>query len=184
MSKDGDDLIGFRLLNQSIVDDDVLLPRQAIKVGIGVSAALRPVNDKKLLQGELMAGCELLDLGFKLSLVQRRQLIEQRLDENGIRSGGEQLQAGSKDPQVKHKLVSCFLNDLQEGSQDGRHQQDGKHVGLDHVSDEQLGSLLVETKFFLQNKRAVHASRQAKNLLDDDEAQDKENGVADFPSEP
>lgn len=147
-------------------------------------ASLASINDKKLLQGKLVTGSQLLDLGLELALLQRRQLVEQGLDEDGVGSRRKQLQASSENPQIEHKVTTSLLDNLQKRGQNGGHEGNSQQIGLDHIRDEQLGRLLVEAKFFLKHKRVVDACRERKNLLDNNEAENKEDGVADFAGEP
>lgn len=71
MTQDGDNLIGLTLLNQSVVDDDVLLPGQAKEVGIAVGAALATVNDIQFLKGEFQFPSEVLNASLKCTRLQR-----------------------------------------------------------------------------------------------------------------
>jgi len=45
VSKNSLDLFGVRLLNQGIVDDNLLLPRQTGEVGVTVSTTLAAIDD-------------------------------------------------------------------------------------------------------------------------------------------
>lgn len=96
-----------------------------------------------------MSRSELVDLCLELAFLQRRQLVEQRLDKDGIRSSSKQLETGGENPQIKHKLVTSLLDNLEEGSQDGGHKHNSQQVRLDHVHNEKLGRLLVEAKLLL-----------------------------------
>lgn len=112
VGQDGDDLCRIHLLNQCIVDDNVLLPGQAVKVGVGVGATLAAINDEELLQGELVGRGEFLNPCLERALVQWREFVEERLDEDGVGGGGEELQAGGKDPKIEDELVARLLDDL------------------------------------------------------------------------
>lgn len=56
MSQNSEDLLWFGLFQESIVDDNVLLPWEAVKECVGVSAALATIDDVQLVQGELELG--------------------------------------------------------------------------------------------------------------------------------
>jgi hypothetical protein len=184
VGKNGDDLVGFRLFNQGVINDNVLLPWQTVKVGVGVRASLASINDKQFLQGEVVGGSQFLNLGLEFALLEGRQLVEQGLDKDGVCGGGEELQAGSKDPEIKDKLVARLLDNLEEGSQNRGHEDNGQQVGLDHIGNKELGRLLVEAKLFLQDKCIVDACGKREKLLDNNEAENKDDGVADFAREP
>lgn len=49
VGKNGNDFIGLRLFNQGVVNDNVLLPRQTVEIGIRVRASFASINDKELL---------------------------------------------------------------------------------------------------------------------------------------
>lgn len=76
MAQDRHDLLGLALLDQSVIDDDMLLPRQAEEVGVGVRAALAAVNDKHFVQRELESLREGLHFGFQLALLEGREFVE------------------------------------------------------------------------------------------------------------
>ena len=46
-------LFGLALLDKSVVDDDVFLPRQSIEVRVAVGTSLTAINDIQLVQWEL-----------------------------------------------------------------------------------------------------------------------------------
>lgn len=49
MTQDGHDLFRLAFLDQRVVDDDVLLPRQAVEVRVGMRASLASVDNIHLL---------------------------------------------------------------------------------------------------------------------------------------
>lgn len=183
VSQDRENLVSFGLFQQSIVDDNVLLPRQTVEEGIGVSAALAAVNDVQLVQGEVEPSSQFVDLCLELAILERRQLVEQRLDKGRIQSRHENLNGGGEDPSVKDKLVASLLDDLEETSEDGGHQDGSQEVGLEDIGDEQAGRLLVEAKLFFQDKGAVDLGRQTESLLDEHKGEDEDDGVGDFAGE-
>lgn len=157
--QDGNDFIRVRLLDKSIVNDNVLLPRQTIEIGVRVGTALRPINDEEVLQREFMRSSQSIDLGLEFALLKRRKLIEQGLNKDGIRRRRKELQPRSKHPQVKDELIARFLDNFQKSSQDGGHQRKRQQIRLDHVRDKQRRRLLIEAEFLFQNKGIVHAGR-------------------------
>jgi len=80
VGEDGLDLGGGRLLEKSVVEDNLLGPRQAVEVGVRVGRALAAVNDVEVLEGELELGGEGLDAGAHLALGDGRELVEEGLD--------------------------------------------------------------------------------------------------------
>lgn len=183
VGKDRENLIGFRFFQQSIVDDNVLLPWQTVEESIGVSAALAAVNDVQLVQGEFEPSGQFVNLGLELAILEGRQLVEQRLDEGGVQSGHQNLHGGGKDPSVKDELGASLLDNLEETSENRGHQGGSQEVGLDDIRDEQAGRLLVEAKLLFQDKGAVDLGRQTQSLLDEHEGEDEDDGVGDFAGE-
>jgi hypothetical protein len=182
--QDSEDLIWVALLEQGIVDDNVLLPWETVEVGVGVGAALAPVDDVELLEGELELGSELLHLGLELALLEGRELVEQRQDEDGVRGDHEQLQGGGKDPEVEDEAGARLLDDLEETGEDGRGERKGQKLRLEQVGEEELGRLLVEAKLLLEHKGMIDLDRHADELLDKHKAQHKHDGVQNLAAEP
>lgn len=56
MSQNSEDFLRLGLFQESIVDDNVLLPWEAVKECVGVSASLATIDDIQLVQGELELG--------------------------------------------------------------------------------------------------------------------------------
>lgn len=56
MSQNSENLFRLGLFQESIVDDNVLLPWKAVEECVGVSAALATIDDIQLVQGELELG--------------------------------------------------------------------------------------------------------------------------------
>ena len=183
VSENSPDLIGLVALNQSIVENDVLLPGEAKEIRVGVSAALATVNDEELVQGELEAGSKVVNHGLELALGKRRQLVEERKDEGRVGGGHEHLETSDESPEVEEELVARLLNNLEEAGEDGRQEDSGESVGLDHVADEETGRLLVETIFLLEDEGIVKPGRQAEDLLDSEERENEDDRVADFAGE-
>lgn len=90
------DLLGFTLLNEGVVDDNVLLPWQTEEVGIAVGASLASINDVELLEREVEALSQPFDAGLECSRVQRRELVEQWQDGDGVNGDHENLEGSSK----------------------------------------------------------------------------------------
>lgn len=91
MSEDRNDLLRLGLLNQSVVDDDVLLPWKAKEVGIAVGTALTSIDNVELLEGELELRGQSLNTGLQLAWLQRRKLVEQWEDGDRVDSNHEDL---------------------------------------------------------------------------------------------
>lgn len=183
MGQHSNDLLGLALLHQGVVDDNVLLPRQTVEIGVGVGASLATIDDVKLVQREVESRGKLLDLGLELAVFKRRQLVEEGQDEDRVGSDHEELENGGENPEVRDERGAGLLDDLEEGSHDGRGNDGSQDVGLDEVADEELRSLLVEPELLLQNECAVDASRQVQDLLDQKEGQEEGNRVANLAGE-
>ena len=66
--EDGFDFFDFGFLDESVVDDNFLLPGQAGEVGVAVRAALAAVDDVELVQRELELLGERLDALLEIAL--------------------------------------------------------------------------------------------------------------------
>lgn len=177
------DLLGFALLNQGIVDDNVLLPRQAKEVGVAVSRALATINHIELVQRKVEPLGQSLDSCLELARFQRRQLVKQRQNGDRVDGNHEDLEEGTEHPEVVEELVTSLLDDLEETSQDGRGKDDGEQLRLDEIRDEELGGLLVESELLLEDEGVIDRGGQRENLLDHDEGEDEDDGLRDFSGE-
>jgi hypothetical protein len=183
VTENSGDLVGLIALDEGVIKDDVLLPGETEKISVGVGAALAAVDNVEITQGELEAGGEVVDLCLELSLGQRGQLVEEGQDEGRVGGGHEELETSGEGPEVEEELVASGLDDLEEAGDDRWEQGDGEQVGLDHVGDEELGSLLVEAELLFEDKGVVDARGEVKDLLQCEEAEDEDNGVADLAGE-
>ena len=184
MRKNSNNLLGLALLNKSIVDDNVLLPGETKEIGVGVGAALAAVDDVELVQGELEAGGKRLDLCLELAVLEGRQLVEQGQNSDRVDGDHEDLKGNDKKPEVVEELVACLLDDLEEAGEEGGREDKGKKLSLDEIRDKELGCLLVETKFLLEDKRLVDGSGESKNLAYGGKSQDEHNSMANLSSKP
>jgi hypothetical protein len=183
VSKNSNNLIRVALLNESIVDDDVLLPGETKEIGVGVGASLASVNDIELVKRELEAGGESFNLGLELTILERRQLVEQRQNSNGVDGDHEDLESDDEEPQVVEELVTSLLDDLEETGEERRRENEGESLGLDEIGDEELRRLLVETELLLKDEGLIDGRRKTKKLANNGESQDEDNGMADLSSE-
>lgn len=94
--ENGHDLLGFTLLDEGVVDDDVLLPWQTKEVGVAVGASLASINDVELLEREVETRSQPFDAGLECSRIQRRELVEQWQDGDWVDGDHENLERGSK----------------------------------------------------------------------------------------
>lgn len=183
VSENSNNLIRLALLNESIVDDNVLLPGETKEIGVGVGASLASINDIELVKGELEASSESFNLGLELTILKRRQLVEQRQNSNGVDGDHEDLESNDEEPQVVEELVTSFLDDLEETGEERRRENEREGLGLDEIGDEELGCLLVETKLLLKDESLVNRRRKTKKLANNGESQDEDNSMADLSSE-
>lgn len=64
VSQNSNNLLGFALLNQGIIDDNMLLPWHTKEIGITMSASLASINDVKLGERELQSLGKILNAGL------------------------------------------------------------------------------------------------------------------------
>ena len=113
MCQDSFNFVRLAFLNQGVKDDDVLAlrpnsvsvicassssdrnvayPRKAKEVCVRVRRALRAVDLVQVLERELELGREPLDAGAEVALGERRELVEQRLDDGRVEHDHRQLE--------------------------------------------------------------------------------------------
>lgn len=184
VGENSNDLLGLALLNQSVVDNNVLLPGETKKIGVAVSAALAAIDDVEFVKGELELLGEILNVGLELAFLQGRKFVEQWQDSNGVNRNHEDLKTSAEHPEVIEELAASLLNDGEETGKNGRSQNHSQQVGLDHIRDEELRGLLVESKLLLQNKCLVDVGRERDDLVDEDEGQNEHDRLRDFAGEP
>lgn len=153
----------------------MLLPWQAKEVGIAVCTSLTSINNIELMKGELQAVSQSLNSDLQVARLERRELVEQGQNGYWIHCNHKDLQTCAKQPQVVEELVASLLNNRQESGEDGRSQDKGQHLPFEHIGDEELRRLLVESEFLLQNKSMVNRRWKRDDLLDDYKAEDKDD---------
>lgn len=155
VGKHGLNLLGVRLLDQSVVDDNLLLPGQTSEVGIAVGAALAAVNDLQLREREVQALGKSFDSVFERAGLERGKLVEKRNNDDGVDGDGEELDTESEQPEVVEELVTSLLDDLQESPAKWHTKGQGKCLSLEQVRHPQADSLLVEAKLLLEDEVMV-----------------------------
>lgn len=118
MTQDGNDFLSLALLNQGIIDDNVLFPRQAVEVRVAVSTPLAAINDIQLMERELELPGKALNACLQFSGFQRRELVEQWQDDNGVDGDSEDLNEDTKEPEVVEERVASLLHDLKHRADD------------------------------------------------------------------
>ena len=106
------DFLGLALLDERVEDDNVLAlcawlvrvlklcmrstyPRKTEEVRITVRTALGPVDLVQMLQWELELVREGLNACAQLALRERREFVEERLDERGVNEDHDDLESQS-----------------------------------------------------------------------------------------
>lgn len=183
VAQDRNNLLRLTLLNQRVVDDDVLLPRQPVEVRIAVRAPLAAIDDVKLMQREVEPARKVLDAGLEVAGLQRGELVEQRQDGDRVDGDGEDLDEDAEEPQVVEERVARLLDDLEHGADDGCAQHDAQHLALQDVRHPQLHRLLVEAELLLKHKGVVVRHGQRQNRRDQVEDEEEEQRVCDLALE-
>jgi hypothetical protein len=183
VSENSNNLLRLALLDKSIVDDNVLLPGETEEIGVGVGASLASINDVELVEGEFEACSESLDLRLELTILERRQLVEQGQNSDRVNGDHENLESNHEEPQVVEELIASLLDNLEETSEERRREEEGESLGLDKIGNKELGRLLVESEFLLKDKCLVDRRWKTKKLADNGEGQDEDDSVANLASE-
>lgn len=160
VSQDRGHFLGFALLNQGIVDDNVLLPGQTEEIGVAVRASLAPVDNVQLSKGEFELRGQCLHRRLELAGFERGELVEQRCDKDRPDGDHEHLKTSAKEPQVVEELLACLLDDSKETSENWRRQDSSEAERLDSVRNEQLRGLLVEAELLFEHKSMIYRRGQ------------------------
>ena len=119
MSQNGNDLLRITLLDQSIVNNNVFLPRKTIEVCIAVSAALATIDNVQLVEREAQLLSQSLNTSLQFTRFKRRELIEQRQNHKRVDSNSEDLNEDHEKPHIVEKGVPSLLNDLHHSANEG-----------------------------------------------------------------
>lgn len=184
MAQDGNHFLRLTLFNQSVVDDNVLLPRQSVKVGIAVSTPPATVNHVEIVKREIQLLSQTLETRLDLPVRKRREFIEQRQDHDGINGDGKDLDENAEQPQIEEERVPSLLHDLEHGTDDRRSQNHPENLALEHIRNPQLNGLLVEPEFLFQNEGAIVRNRQRENSANNVEHKDKNQCLRDLALKP
>lgn len=155
MTQHSDNLLRFTLLKQSIIDDDMLLPRETVEIGVGVGTALAAVDNMQLGKRELQLFGKLLNASLNFTGLKRGQLVEQRKDDNWVDSNRENLEENTEEPQVVEERVASQLNNLEHGTDNGSSKNHAQHLTLEHVRDPEFECLLIETELLLKHEGLI-----------------------------
>jgi len=171
--KNSNNLLGFALLDQGIIDDNVFFPWHTEEISITVSTSLATINDMEFGQWKLQSLRKILNTSFQVARFEGRKLVEQRQNRDRVDGDHKYLQTSSKQPKIIEELVSSLLNNGQETSKNGWGKNKGQHLRLQHIHHKQLRCLLVKAKLLFQNEGMVYRSRQREDLLNDYEGKDE-----------
>lgn len=184
MAKNSDNLLGLTLLNQSIVDNNMLLPRQAIEVRITMRAPLTSVNNMQVRKREIQSLSQALHTSLQCARLKRRQLIEQRKDSNRINRNSEYLKEDTKEPKIIEEAVPSLLHNLQEGTNNRCTEDNTQHLTFQHIRYPQLNSLLIKSELLLEDESAVVRDRKRHDRSDKIEPKDEDQRLRDLTREP
>lgn len=183
MAQDSNHLIRLALLDQSIIDHNVLLPRQSIEVGIAMSTALAAIDNIQGMEREVQFLSKRLDPSLQLTRLKGRELVEQRQDNDRVDGDGKDLDEDSEQPEIVEERVPSPLDDLHHGADKRSTQHNAQSLTLQHVRNPELDSLLVEPEFLLQHERLIVRDREPENRADDVEYEQEEQRLRDLALE-
>ena len=143
------------LFDQSIVNDNLLLPRETGEVSIAVSAALAAVDDLQLRQRKLETLSQSFDGFFERSWFQWSKLVEKRHDGDRVDGDGEELYSQSKDPKVIEEGIAGLLDNLEECPTKRNTESKTQGLSLEHICKPKTNCLLIEAIFLFQDKVVV-----------------------------
>ena len=76
VSKNSNNLLGFALLDQGIIDDNVFFPWHTEEISITVSTSLATINDMEFGQWKLQSLRKILDTSLQVARFEGRKLVE------------------------------------------------------------------------------------------------------------
>lgn len=76
VSQNSNNLLGFALLNQGIVDDNMFLPWHSEEISVAVSTSLATIDDMELGKWKLQSLCKTLNPSLQVARFEGRKLIE------------------------------------------------------------------------------------------------------------
>lgn len=114
----------------------MLCPRKTVEIGIAVSRSLGSINLVKMLKREIELGSKRLRLVLDFALLERRKLVEERKDEDGIDGDHESLQEEGEQADIHKELVSGRLDDLQNTGENGASHNSSENLSFDKVANE------------------------------------------------
>jgi hypothetical protein len=171
----GHHLLSLTLLNQSVIDDNMLLPRETKEIGVAVGAALASINHVQLMQRELQLLGEILNVGLELAFFKRGELVEERKNRNRVDGNHKDLETSGEQPEIVKELVARLLDNGKETGENGRGQDKSNEVRLDHIRYKKLGGLFIESKLFLENKGVVDAGWKRECLMDEHKRENEDD---------
>ena len=184
VAQHGNNLFRLALLEQSVVDDNVLLPRQTVKVRVAVGTALAAIDNMQIREWELELLGEVLNASLDSTRLQRRQLVKQRQNRNGVDGDREDLQADRKEPEVVEERVAGGVDDFEKSADDRSSKNNTQHLALQHVRHPKLEGLLIETELLLEHKGAIVRGGQREDGAEDVETEDEYQSLSDLALEP
>lgn len=155
VGEDSFDLLRFGLLNQGVEDDDVFAPGQAEEIGVTMRAALASINLVEVLEREVEFRGECLCPGTEITIFERRQLVEERLDDGWVEQDHDELEADHECHEPRNESVSGPFEYVEEGGEERRAEDDAETDGFDEVADEYARRGFVEAMFGLHDEGGV-----------------------------
>ena len=171
------DLFRLTLFDERVVNNDVLLPWQAEEVSIAVCASFAAVDGEEVGEREVEFLRKLLDSVSKLSWFEGRQLVEQRLDEDGVDRDTEYLHGDCEHPEVIEELCACRLDDLEKAGKNWCTKCDHQTLRFEHIHEEETLRLLVEAELLFKNKSAIVRRWQRQDLRNEVECKEEQDRV-------
>lgn len=171
------------LLDKCVEQDNLFLPGQAGEIGVRVGGALGAVDDLELAERELQTGGQSFDAVLQRAGLERRELVEDRDDDDGVDGDGEELHAEREGPKVEEELVAGLLDDLEEGCTDWDTECQSEGLRFEHVGHPEAKRLLVEAEGLLEDEMVVVAERKGEECLRERVGEAEEQALCDLALE-
>lgn len=146
--------------------------------------AFAAINDLQLREWKLEAAGELFHGLAKLSLRKRRELVEERHDEDRIDGDAEDLDRKYEEINVVEEAVASLLNDGEEGTANRDTEYNAQRLSFEEVRDPKFEGLLVETILLFEHEVVVVVERKTNDCLNGGEGEEPNQAMANLPATP
>mmetsp|Transcript_9588 Transcript_9588/g.19756 ORF Transcript_9588/g.19756 Transcript_9588/m.19756 type:complete len:234 (-) Transcript_9588:84-785(-) len=150
---------------QGVIDHDALVLPEAEEVCVAVRRAFGAIYLVELGEREFFIRRKILDLSSEFCVLQSFELVEQGLDEVGVKPHESEDQTLRSSPQVKMKTLPAPVHKPDCGWNERSRECIGKNFGLHHIPEKEAVGHLVEAMPLLDDKILVQRLQDTQWLV-------------------